>query len=505
MSFLWYDLETFGQDPRRTRIAQFAAQRTDENLDPIGEPQVLFCRPADDLLPSPTATLITGITPQQALRDGVCEAEFIATILDEMMVPQTCSVGFNSYRFDDEFIRHSAWRSFHDPYEREWRNGNSRWDLLDVLRLAYALRPEGIVWPRRAASARPATHTDAASFDVADSATANGIDSIDPAPASFKLTDLTAANGISHANAHDALADVEATIAMARLLRRAQPRLFDYALKLRDKRHAASLCDIAEMTPVLHVSGRYPGSRRHAALVAPICRHPQIDNQVIAFDLDADPQPLLELDADDIADRLYTPRADLPEGVQRIPLKQIHLNRGPMLVELAVLRPPDFQRLQIDPELARRRAAILRAAPGLAEKLRRVHARAPIAGGDVDAAIYEGFVADADKRLFAAVRASSPAALPAFATRLRDPRLPEMLFRHQARNWPESLDAGQRQRWDDYRRRRLVDDCGLSEYTFASHAAESATLRQRHAADPRAQVLLDAVDDWRLRLQSALR
>jgi exodeoxyribonuclease-1 len=148
-SFLFYDLETFGSDPRRSRVAQFAAIRTDADLNPIDAPISVFGKPADDLLPSPIASLITGITPQAALRDGVNEARLFGQIFDEMSRPETCTVGYNSLRFDDEFVRHGLFRNFHDAYEREWRGGNSRWDLLDVFRLAHALRPQGIAWPTR--------------------------------------------------------------------------------------------------------------------------------------------------------------------------------------------------------------------------------------------------------------------------------------------------------------------------------------------------------------------
>ena len=437
-TFYWYDLETFGSDPRRTRIAQFAGLRTDDELNPVGEPLVLYCKPADDLLPSPEATLITGITPQQALHDGVCEAEQIGRVLDEFAVPQTCVTGYNSLRFDDEFIRYTLYRNFHDPYEREWRGGNSRWDLLDMMRLAHALRPDGMAWPQRP----------------------------DGAP-SFKLTDLSAANGIGHEHAHDALSDVQALIGLAKKLKQAQPRLFDYCLKLRDKRFAASLLDVAQMTPVLHISGKYSAARGSAALVAPICRHPQIDNRVIVFDLDADPDALLALDADAIADRLYTPTADLPEGESRIPLKEIHLNRCPALVAFDHLRAEDFARLRIDPELARQRVERLCTVDGLAAKVREVYAKPREARTvDPDAALYDGFVPDHDKRLFPQVRAAAPAALPAFATQFQDPRLIELVFRYQARNWPESLDATQQARWDAYRHARLDSDIGLSEYSF---------------------------------------
>lgn len=476
-SFLFYDLETFGTDPRRTRIAQFAAIRTDAELQQIDEPWDFMVKPADDLLPSPAASLITGITPQQALREGVTEAEAFARIHEAMATPETCTLGYNSLRFDDEFVRHGLFRNFFDPYEREWRGGNSRWDLLDVMRLAHALRPDGIVWPKRE----------------------------DGAP-SFKLEHLADANGVREGDAHEALSDVRALIGMARKLRAAQPKLWDYTLKLRDKRFAARLLDTVAMTPVLHVSQRFPAARLCAAAVAPLARHPRIDNRVIVFDLHEDPEPLFALDADAIADRLYTPIANLPEGETRIPLKEVHLNRSPMLIEWAHLRTPDFDRLGIDPALVEARAARLReAGPALAEKLRRIYAgRDRFEPGDVDGSLYDGFLQDADKRKFAEVRGTPPEALGLRDFAFTDARLPELLFRYRARNLPDTLSAEERARWDAYRRSRLCEDRGLSEITFAQHRAEVAALRLAHAGDGRAQALLDQAQAWADALESNL-
>ncbi|MEO8160815.1 MAG: exodeoxyribonuclease I [Arenimonas sp.] len=472
-SFLWYDLETFGRDPRRSRIAQFAAIRTDLELNQIGEAISFFCQPALDLLPSPEATLITGITPQQARRDGLREAEFFARVHEELAQPRSCAVGYNSIRFDDEFIRYGLYRNFHDAYEREWKDGNSRWDLLDVMRLMRALRPEGMEWPLRE----------------------------DGAP-SFKLEHLAKANGTREGEAHEALSDVRAMLGLARRMRAAQPRLWDYALQMRDKRHVGGLLDTVAMTPVLHISSRYPASRHCAALVLPLARHPRMDTRVIACDLDEEPDGLLALDAESIADRLYTPQADLPEGERRIGLKEIHTNKCPMVLPLAHLRAADLERLGIDPVLAQARAARLRAAPGLAEKVRRVFAgeshRDP---ADVDAALYDGFIGDGDKRAFARIRSSAPAQLRAFAAELKDPRLPELLLRYRARNWPESLDAGERAHWNAYRARRLHSDAGLSEYHFDSYRERIAALRIEHEVGP-AQALLDALEDWGRQLEA---
>ena len=476
-SFLFYDLETFGADPRTSRIAQFAAIRTDAELNEIDEPISIFVRPADDLLPSPIATLITGIAPQAALRDGMNEAQAFSLIFDEMARPETCSLGYNSLRFDDEFVRYGLFRNFYDAYEREWRGGNCRWDLLDVLRLAHALRPDGLVWPKRE-----------------DGAT------------SFKLEHLADANGVRIGDAHEALSDVRALIGLARKFKQAQPRLWDYALKLRDKRFAASLIDVVAMTPLLHVSQRFPASRLCAAPVLPLARHPRIDNRVLVFDLAQDPQALLRLSPGEIADRLYTPAVDLPEGEERIALKEIHLNRSPALVAWDHLREADFTRLMIDPQQVAERAAILRAAgPALAEKVRQVFSserdRAP---ADVDASLYDSFIGDGDKRLFTEVRATPPQALGAKTFGFRDARLPELLFRYRARNWPDSLSASERARWNDYRRQRLRDERSLSEYSFDTFRSEIAALRSSHTADGSKQVLLDQLEAWGRDLEATL-
>ena len=476
-SFLFYDLETFGADPRTTRIAQFAAIRTDPELNPVETPISVFVKPADDLLPSPIATLITGIAPQDALRDGVGEAEIFARIFDEMARPQTCSAGYNSLRFDDEFVRHGLFRNFYDPYEREWRNGNSRWDLLDVLRLAHALRPDGVIWPQRE-----------------DGAT------------SFKLEHLAEANGVREGDAHEALSDVRALIGIARKFKTAQPRLWDYALRLRDKRFAAGLLDIIGMVPALHVSQRYPAARLCAAPVIPLARHPRIDSRVLVFDLAQDPQALLNLAADEIADRLYTPTADLPEGEERIALKEVHLNRCPSLIAWNHLRPADFDRLRIDPAQVERRAAQIReAGPELVEKVRRVYAQdAAREPGDVDGSLYDAFINEADKRLFRIVRSTAPEALNSVQFDFRDARLPELLFRYRARNWPHTLDAGERRRWDDYRRRRLGQDAGLAEYGFERFRAELLQARAMAGEDGAKQVLLDRLQDWAEEIERGL-
>ncbi len=444
MNFLWYDLETYGRDPRRSRIAQFAAIRTDEDLCEIDAPISLFCQPADDLLPSPMATAITGITPQRAKAEGIIEAAFFSRIHDWMSVPGTCAVGYNSLRFDDEFIRFGLYRNFFDAYEREWRNGNSRWDLLDVLRLAFALRSEGFEWPLR-----------------------------EDGHVSFKLEDLAKANAAREGMAHEALSDVRALIALARKLKDAQPRFWDYVLKLRDKKTVRGLCDLVAHTPLLHVSGRFPAEQRHAALVSPIAVHPIIGTRVIAYDLGTDPAQFLELDDEALKARLYTPRTQLPDGVQRLPLKEIHTNRCPALLPLAHVRQAELERLQLNASMAHEHADWLAANPHFIARCVALFAEQRDYGpSDADGDLYGGFIQDADRRLFPRIRSAEPATLPRFTAQLQDERLRTLLFRYQARNWPESLTASQAADWLEYRRSRWLDPDPRKEGTFAAFDAE---------------------------------
>jgi Exodeoxyribonuclease I subunit C (EC 3.1.11.1) len=466
-TFYWHDYETWGADPRRDRPCQFAGIRTDADLNEIGDPLILFCRPSEDVLPHPEACLATGLTPQRVARAGLIEAEFARAIHAELSRPGTCGVGYNSLRFDDEVTRHLFYRNFLDPYAREWRCGNSRWDLIDVLRLAHALRPAGIEWPRS-----------------------------DEGTTSFRLEHLTEANGIPHGQVHDALADVRATIALARRLRAAQPRLFSYALSLRDKRRVRALLD--ERRPLLHVSARFAAALGCIAPIIPVAAHPTNGNGVICFDLRADPAQLLDLSVDEIRHRLFTPSEDLPAGVERVPLKTVHVNHAPMLAPLATLTPQSAECWQIDPDRVVWYARwIANLAGEIEQRVREVHQRPPPAEIDPELMLYSGgFLSDADRRACDQVLRSNPTQLATAPPSFSDPRLGTLLFRYRARNWPETLSPQEREDWDAYRLARLTDPEGGSSLQIHEYEARRAELAEIHAEDPAKLAILDALGDW---------
>lgn len=466
-TFFWHDYETTGADPRRDRPAQFAGIRTNLDLQVIGDPVMLYCKPAPDVLPHPEACLITGITPQLAEREGRIEAEFAAIVHEELAAPGTCGVGYNSLRFDDEFTRHLLYRNFHDPYEREWKAGNSRWDLIDLARMCYALRPQGIEWPLR-----------------------------DDGTPSFRLEHLAVANRLKQDRAHDALSDVEALIGLARLIRTQQPRLFDFHFDLRRKQRAFQLLDVAHRTPVVHVSSRYPASRGCLAIVVPLAIHPQQANGVIVYDLDVDPTALLELDADEIADRVFVARTDLPEDVERIPLKLVHSNRSPALAPLSVLKDIDHARIGLDLGRALRHLDMLNDVEGLAAKMQAVFAAQASADAPVDPelALYSGFLPDADKNRLREVRRTPSELLGSASLAFTDPRYAELLFRYRARNWPHSLSHAEALRWQAFRQRRLTTETALTTLTLDQYFALIA--QKRPEVDPTRLPLLDALEDW---------
>ncbi len=475
-TFFWHDYETFGRVPRRDRPAQFAGVRTDAQLNEVAEPVMWHCQPAPDTLPDPESVLLTGILPQHALQHGLPEYAFAARIEAELARDGTVGVGYNSIRFDDEVTRHLFWRNLIDPYAREWQNGCGRWDLLDVVRCTWALRPDGIEWPR---------HGD--DHEVAEMR----------GRPSFRLEQITAANGLAHDAAHDALSDVRATVALARLIQLRQPRLWDFCLRLRKK--DAVVAEMGHGKPFLHLSGMYPVERGCLAVVWPLAQHPTNKNELIVWDLAYDPRQLADLDADSVRRRLYTRQAELPQGEQRLPIKTIHINKSPVVMSDLRVLGPAAQRWSLDLEAARVHAEY---AASLGRQLDplwpAVFARPePDRAPDVDEDLYGGFIGNEDRRTLQRLRALKPEQLANKRVAFQDPRLDEMLFRYRARNFPATLDEAEQERWHQHRVARLHQGEG-GGLTLAAYLDKVDTLAATaaDAGDERAQSILEALVDY---------
>ena len=468
VTLYWHDYETFGIDPARDRPVQFAGIRTNEDLEEVGEPLMIYCRPPSDYLPSPDACMVTGITPQLALEKGMPEAKFIERIHDELSRPKTCTVGYNSLRFDDEVTRNTLNRNLFDPYAREWQGGNSRWDLIDMVRACRALRPEGIHWPDRE-DGRP----------------------------SFRLEDLTVANGIAHAEAHDALADVRATIAMARLVKQAQPRLYDYLFKLRDKRKASELLNVINHQPVVHCSGMYGPNRLNTAIVYPLINHPTNNNGVLVYDLHHAPAPFLEMDVETLRERLFTSQAELGDDVQRVPVKTVHVNKCPVLAPIKTLDAAAQERTHTDVNQCLANAKVLNAYPAFAQRIREAFGAQQFEEKkDPDLTLYGGgFFSQNDRKQMERIRQLQPEQLSGAHFPFDDTRLPEMLFRYRARNWPETLNEEEAGHWQEHREYRLMEGGEAVLMNLEAYHERIDALRGEHAQGDKAAVL-DALEEY---------
>ena len=427
-TFFFYDLETSGLNPRQDRIMQFAGQRTDMNLEPIGEPYNLLVTLNDDTLPSPDALMVTGITSQKTVEEGYSEAQFARMLSEEIFTPDTIAVGFNNIRFDDEFIRHLLWRNFHDPYEWSWKNGRSRWDLLDVVRLTRALRPEGINWP---------------------------LD--DKGEPSNRLELITSANGIAHENAHDALADVTALIAVTKLIKQKQPQLYDYLLKMRDKKVVQQLVNVDDKKPFVYASGRYDKEFAKTTVAFPLTT--SRNGGVVVYDLRYDPTPFVGLSEEKLAAKIFASWEERQaEDFVKLPVKELQCNRCPAVAPLGVLEQGDgWQKISLDLETVQKHQNILLDNPGFAEKLRTIFENKPAFKKlpDPEAQLYDGFLNDRDRLRVEAVRNADERELADFHPEFQDERLAPLLLHYKARNFPRSLSEDDLAQWETWRAQHL--------------------------------------------------
>lgn len=465
-TIFWHDYETWGANPQKDRPSQFAGIRTDLELNIIGKPVNLFCQIANDQLPQPQACLITGITPQQSLRDGLIEAEFIEKVMQELSQPQTCVAGYNSLRFDDEITRYTLYRNFYDPYAREWQNGNSRWDIIDMVRACYALRPEGIVWPTKE----------------------------DGSP-SFKLEDLCKANGIEHEDAHDAMSDVYATIALAKLIKQKQPKLYHYIFELRNKKKVAEQLNWFKMTPFVHVTSRLPAINGCCSWFVPIAQHPSNKNAIIAVNLAQEPSALFELDVDQLRDKLYAKTEELAPGEKRLPIKLIHVNKCPVIAPAKSLSEDNALRLGIDRRACLENLNKLQSFQGLQQKLQSVY-DVPREETEVDAdhALYTGgFFSDHDRALMEQIKSADAMAIGSKEWPFEDARLKTLLFRYRARNYPATLSENEIERWQRHRQFVLLDPASHASIKMTEYMHQIDILMQENANDPNKQAILLAL------------
>ncbi len=459
-TLFFYDLETSGLSSRYQRVMQFAGQRTDENLNPIGDPVDFLVRLSEDVLPDPQAILITGTTPQKTLSEGVSEPEFCRMLIEDIFIPGTIAVGFNNVRFDDEFLRHTLWRNFYDPYEWSWADGRSRWDILDLVRMTRALRPDGIEWP------------------VDD----------DGAPTN-KLELLSKVNNLTHLHAHDALSDVEATIQVAKLIKEKQPKLFDFLLKLRDKKEVAKVVNLEDPQPFVYSSGRFGKAVDFTSIAFPIAPG-QTPGTALVYDLRYDPSELAILSKDDIKTRLFAIWQERKkENFSPIPVKELAYNKCPAVAPLGVVDDKAWEGLQLSQDIITKHFKGL--TKDITDKISAAFSeREPYkASDDVEGQLYDGFINGKDRARVEVIRNASEKDLVDFHPEFADERLDALLLRYKARNYPRALSSDEQEQWQEYRLKKF--NAQISKYL------ETLTeLAKTYQDDSEKEYLLQELQLW---------
>lgn len=432
-SFFFYDLETSGFDPRKARIMQFAGQRTDLDLKPIGEPVNVMIKMTPDILPEPEAILVTGITPQMTITEGLTEAEFLKLFNKEIVKPETIFVGFNSIRFDDEFIRFLNYRNFYDAYEWQWKDQTSRWDILDVVRMTRALKPDGIKWPF-APDGKPTN----------------------------RLEYLSSINKLNHEAAHDALSDVMATIDVARLVKTKQPQLFDFLLSIRKKEKVREIVDSGK--PFMYTAGKYSSAYLHTTAAVLLGRHAEQDYALV-YDLRVDPGPFLKMTVDQIIEAWQYTKD--PDAI-RLPVKTLKYNRCPAILPGVVKDQETLKRIDLDLEaVGNNLSSIKKNGKEFVNKLfkavkimddKRAKEQVSLVDNEltVDSRLYDGFVDGSDKSTMMSVRIADPDELTD-KNKFKDSRLNSLLPLYKARNYPKTLNNEEQFKWEAFCRLQLFD------------------------------------------------
>lgn len=489
-TFLFHDYETFGIDPRRDRASQFASIRTDEDFNIVEEPIMIYTKMQEDTLPSPIACMVTKITPSEVNEKGISEIDFIKRINKEMSVPNTCSLGYNTIQFDDEVTRNTLYRNLLDPYEREYRNGCTRWDIIDLVRMTVALYPETL------------------KLGVRDN------------KPSYRLEELSKVNGIIHEAAHDALSDVHATIGIAKIIKDKNPDLFNILYEKRNKTAIQNSIDTG--LPILIASSFFGLDKKYVDFIYPITMNPNNKNEYFCIKLSKTVDEISQLvnnSADFTKDLLYSSNDELLEkGIKRPGLHVLRVNKCPVLLTSDELKSlfDDESRMELYKNLNLDMKQIIDSYKYVKENKANIRnillkVYAPMEYDkliDPDIRIYDGFADNKDKKMFYFFHQDleKGGAIRHLDKNFIDPRYPEMIFRIIARNRPdifEKLDQSYKDKWHKHCYERLNNKINDSvSYSFVEFFADIEILKvDERYQDESYQLVLSELYDYGMKLK----
>ena len=418
MAFVFYDTETTGLETAFDQILQFGAIRTDDDLNEVERINVR-CRLLPHVVPSPGALLATGIRPATLVDPSLpSHYEAIQQIRAKLLEwSPAIIIGYNSLDFDENFLRQALFQTLHPTYLTN-TNGNVRGDVMRMVMATAIYAPNAISVPIN-----------------------------DRGRDIFKLDQLAPANGFAHDHAHDAIADVEATIHMARLVRDRAPEIWDTMMGATRKQDVSELIMSEPMfahTAVYHASP-------YTYLVTCCGQNPQDNGQLAVFDLAFDPEPYLDNSVEELVGVL--------EGSPK-PIRSIRANAQPILMSSEHL-PDSAKAAGVDGAERQRRVEVIQGNPGFRERVGEAlaarYADEP-PSPHVEKRIYDGFPSSSDQALLQQIHEMPWEDRAAVVDQLEDDRLKEFGTRLIYFDQPEALPEAKRAELDDWRARRVLGE-----------------------------------------------
>ncbi|MDU8351260.1 exodeoxyribonuclease I [Pseudomonas syringae pv. actinidiae] len=341
----FYDFETADANPS-TPILQFASVSTDHDLNVIkGSETNLIAKPSRHALPAPIAFMIHMLDLEHLKEHGLSERALVQHVVNIFLhSPNSQMAGYNTLSFDDKVLQHACFRNMLPPYDHQFMNGNTRFDVFKLVQLMFAFRPESLEFPKK----------EDGSF-------------------SLKLEQLSAANGIVHERAHDALSDVYATIGLARIIKGAEEKLYRFAQSMTVKQNAQDL--ILQGVPLLHVNFKYQQENRNTSLVHPLCVDASNKNKYIIANLREDPYNMLNMSPQELRHFMFTKREELAEDAPRVGVSQVGINDMPLIVPAKnMLTPALATSMNLDVDQCMRNLEMIRQTVGFQSRIQEAYA-----------------------------------------------------------------------------------------------------------------------------------